>query len=63
MALEFCMAASVPSGTPWSMASLMAITAACTEDGRGGGMFFVKLDKVENVSYCDKSRKWLIYKR
>jgi hypothetical protein len=24
------MAAMVPSGTPWSMASLMAITAACT---------------------------------
>lgn len=37
MALGFCMAAKVPSGTPWSMASLMAITAACTEDrGRCG---------------------------
>lgn len=33
MALGFCMAAIVPSGMPWSMASLMAITAACTEDG------------------------------
>lgn len=33
MALGFCMAATVPSGTPWSMASLMAITAACTADG------------------------------
>lgn len=31
MALGFCMAAIVPSGMPWSMASLMAITAACTE--------------------------------
>lgn len=31
MAFGFLMAARVPSGTPWSMASLMAITAACTE--------------------------------
>lgn len=40
MALGFCMAASVPSGTPWSMASLMAITAACTEERRGDGRGF-----------------------
>lgn len=37
MALGLCIAASVPSGTPWSMASLMAITAACTEGGREDG--------------------------
>ncbi len=37
MALGFCIAATVPSGTPWSIASLMAITAACTEDERQDG--------------------------
>lgn len=41
MALGFCIAASVPSGTPWSMASLIAITAACTEDRRKGAVVFV----------------------
>ena len=39
MADGFCSDAYVSSATCWSMASLMAMMAACTEDGNQGKCF------------------------